>query len=65
MADAAEREPAHVGRRVEVRDQRLQRMAFFVGGRGDVLEQQLEERLEVGRQSSAGSGDARPARAFV
>ena len=44
---AAQREPAEVGRCVEVRHERLQRVTFFVGRRGDVVEQELEERLEV------------------
>ena len=50
LEDAAEREPAEVGGGVEVRDERLQRVALGVGGRRDVREQHLEERLEVGRE---------------
>jgi small GTP-binding protein len=44
---AAQREAAEVRRRVEVRDERLERVALFVGGRRNVVEQQLEQRLEV------------------
>ena len=47
-SDPAEREPADVGRRVEVRDERLQRVALLVGRRGDVLEDEIEQRPEVG-----------------
>ena len=46
VAHAAERDPADVGRRVEVGDQRLERDAVVVLGRGDVVEQHLEQRLE-------------------
>ena len=45
--DARDREPADVGRRVQVRDERLQRVGRVVDRRGDVLEQGPEERLEV------------------
>ena len=48
VAHAADRQAAEVGRRVEVRDVGLQRMALLVGGRGDVLDEQVHERLEVG-----------------
>src|SRR6266508_4945746 len=47
VVDAAEREPADVRRRVEVRHVRLQRMVVVVLGRGYPLEQRLEERFEV------------------
>ena len=47
MLHAAQREAAEVRRRVEVGDERLERVALLVGRRGDVVEQQLEERLEV------------------
>jgi hypothetical protein len=50
LRDAAEREAADVRRRVEVRDERLQRVAFLVRRRGDVLEDEVEERPEVGRE---------------
>ena len=50
LEDAAEREAAEVGRGVEVRDERLQRVALGVGGRRDVRGEHLEERLEVGRE---------------
>ena len=46
VAHAAQREAADVGRRVEVGDERLERVVVVVLGRGDVLEQQLEQRLE-------------------
>ena len=48
----AQREAPDVGRRVEVGDQRLERVVVVVLGRGDVLEQQLEQRLQA-----AGAGD--------
>ena len=48
VAHAADRQAAQVGRRVEVRDVGLQRVALLVGGRGDVLDEQVHERLEVG-----------------
>ena len=44
---AAQREAADVRRRVEVGDQRLERMALVVLGRRDVVEQDLEQRLEA------------------
>ena len=47
MTHAAQREPSDVGRRVEVRDQRLERVRRVELGRGDVLEQHLEERLQA------------------
>ena len=47
VLDAREREPADVGRGVEVRDERLQRVLRVVLRRGDRLEQELEERLQV------------------
>ena len=50
MADAAEREPADVRRRVEVRDERLQRVVGVVGRRGNGREQRVDERLQVGRE---------------
>ena len=50
MADPQQREPADVRARVEVRDQRLQRVLGVVAGRRDRLEQRVEERHQVGRQ---------------
>ena len=43
----AEREAADVRRGIEVRDQRLKRMALFVCGRRNMLDDQVEQRLEV------------------
>ena len=48
LMDAADRDPADVRRRVEVGDVRLQRRALLVLRRGDVLDQQVEQRLQVG-----------------
>ena len=42
----AQRDAAQVRRRVEVRDQRLERRVGVVGRRGDALEQEVEERLQ-------------------
>ena len=73
VAHAAQRDAADVRRRVEVGDQRLERVGLVVLGRGDVVEQDLEQRLEaVGaagdagrrRSGSAASSDARPSRAL-
>ncbi len=50
MVDAKQREPAHVGARVEVRDERLQRVVRVVGRRRHRLEDRLEERAEIGRE---------------
>ena len=47
VVDAAEREAAHVRRRVEVGDERLQRVVRIVLRRGHVLENRVEQRLEV------------------
>ena len=47
VADAAERETAEVRRGVEVGHERLQRMAFLVGGRRNGREERLEQRLEI------------------
>ena len=47
VAHAAQREPPDVGRRVEVGDQRLERVVVVVLGCGDVVEQHLEERLQA------------------
>ena len=47
VADPADREPADVRRRVEVRDERLERVALLVDGRRDRLEQQVEQRPQV------------------
>ena len=48
VAHAADGQAADVGRRVEVGDVRLQRRALLVGGRRDVLDEQVHQRLEVG-----------------
>ena len=64
MVDAAEREPAHVRVGVEVRDARLKRMRLVVLGRGDSLDEEVEQRLEVS-PSTPSSVDAQPAFAFV
>ena len=77
VAHPAEREPSEVRRGVEVGHQRLERVALFVLGSGDVILQRLEQRLQVvgqlvrvrtasprARVGSTGSGtrsDARPA----
>ena len=50
VVDTAEREPADVRRRVEVRDERLQRVIRVVRGRGHGGEQGADERPEVGRE---------------
>ena len=47
VLDAQQREPADVGRGVEVRDERLQRVVGVVGGRRHRREQGLAERAEV------------------
>ena len=47
MPDAQQAEPADVRARVEVRDERLQRMVGIVRRRRDRLEQRVEERLQV------------------
>ena len=46
VPDPQQRQPADVRARVEVRDERLQRMVRVVGRCGDRLEQRLEQRLE-------------------
>ena len=51
LLHATEREAADVGRGVEVRDESLQRVAILVDRRRDVLEDQLEQRREVGPES--------------
>ena len=48
VAHAAQREPPDVGRGVEVGDERLQRVVGVVDGRRDALEQQVEQRAEIG-----------------
>ena len=47
VAHAADRQPPDVGRGVQVRDQRLQRLIGIVRGRGDALQEQLEQRREI------------------
>jgi transcription elongation factor GreA len=47
VEDAQEREPADVGRRVEVRDERLERVVRVIRRRRDRLEQRLHQRAEV------------------
>ena len=65
VAHAAEREAADVGGGVEVGDVRLERVVGVVGRGGDVLEQQVEQRLEVGRRLLArSSSEAQPALAL-
>ncbi len=66
MGDAAEREAADVGRRIEVRDERLQRVALLVLGRRNALEDQVEQRAEVllERRRDRASSEARPALAL-
>ena len=68
VADAAERQAADVRRRVEVRDERLQRVLGVVGRRGDALEQRVEQRREVLAPRSArrrrSCSDATPALAL-
>ncbi len=63
VAHAAQREAAEVRRRVEVRDDRLERDALVVLGRGDALEDQLAQRLEVAALDLG--VERRPARARV
>ena len=48
VAHPADGEAAEVGRGVEVGHVRLQRVALLVGGRRDVLDEQVHQRLEVG-----------------
>ena len=48
MVDAAEREAADVGGGVEVGHERLQRMLGVVGGRRDLGDHQVHQRLQVG-----------------
>ncbi len=47
VVHAAEREPADVAVGVQVGDARLERMPVVVGGRGDALDQELEQRSQV------------------
>ena len=47
MQDAAERKTADIGRGVQVRDERLERMVGIVGRRRNGLEERVEERAEV------------------
>ena len=47
VADPAQRQPADVGRGVQVGDQRLEGMPLLVGRRRDALGQQVEEHLEI------------------
>ncbi len=47
LENPAESESAHVRRGIEVRDERLQRVALVVGRGGDALEDQIKQRLEV------------------
>jgi hypothetical protein len=47
VLDAQQCQPAHVGRGVEVRDQRLERVVRVVGGRRNRREQRLDERAEI------------------
>ena len=63
VAHAAQREASEVGRRVEVGDERLERVPRVVLGRRDALENQLAQRLEV---TALGIGvERRPAGACV
>ena len=50
LADAAKSQSSEVGRRVEVRDVRLQRMALLVEGRRDPCEEHIEERAQIVRE---------------
>ncbi len=61
--DPAQREAAEVGGRVEVGDERLERVTRLVGRRGDLVEQELEQRLEVAALDAGVGG--RPAGAGV
>ena len=54
VAHAAEREPPDVRRRIEVGHERLERMVGVVGRRGDVLDEQLEQRLQPAGARCAG-----------
>jgi hypothetical protein len=47
VVHAADRQAPDVGRRAEVRDHGLQRVAGLVGRRGDRVDEQVEQRLEV------------------
>ena len=49
--DPQQGEPSHVWARVEVRDERLQRMPGVVRGRRDRREDRVEERAEIGCQA--------------
>ncbi|MPM56064.1 hypothetical protein SDC9_102863 [bioreactor metagenome] len=48
LLDPAQRQPAEVGRRVEVGDVRLQQATLLVRGGRDGVEDRLEQRLQVG-----------------
>ena len=50
VLDPQQREPANVGRGVEVRDERLQRVVGVVRRRGNGREQRVDERLQVRRE---------------
>ncbi len=61
MQHTADREPTDIGRRVEVRDQCLQRMVRFEGRSRDVVVDDLEQRLEVSSHlSRIERGSSRP-----
>ena len=64
VAHPAQGKPAHVGRRIEVGDQRLQRHRVVVGRRRDLCEQRVEQRLQVGSRASGASPQC-PVRAFA
>ena len=50
VPDAQQRQPADVRARVEIRDERLQRMLRVVRRRRDPLEQHVEQRRQIGRE---------------
>ena len=65
MVHAAEREAADVGRRVEVGDERLERVLGVVHRRRDALEHEIHQRPQVGADGALGSSAAQPALALV
>ena len=65
VVDAADGEPAHIGRGAEVADQRLRGRRLVELGRRDVVDDGLEERRDVGALDAALGADPAGARIGV